>query len=167
MLVYQHSPRCPAVLQHFLDHNPDYWCLVPMQWLEAKADDEMTASSSSNRSVAVAAVVNAPSLDRSPTFQPKPMFFADVLGGNTRSQEESIWLAKTVPKPPTGRRFSHRQIQEQIDFFKYKKESHVMPSNLVDLYNYAIVAVCKCPFSEFQSERYPNPGNLLCLFRAF
>ena len=141
MFVYQHSPRCPIVLQRFLDNNPDYWCLVPMEWLEAKADDA-TVSASSFASITVDSTTGHESREKS-TVSTKRLRFADVLEGNMRSQEESTLLSKAMPKPPTGYQFSSRQIQEQIDFFKQKKESYVTPSHLVDLYNYAIVAVCK------------------------
>ena len=131
------------VLQVFLDNNPAYWCLVPMSCHQAKLDDDAYASFSGNINVAITTVAAAPQQLESPTFAAKPVFFAEVLGRNTRSREESIWLSKGVPKPPYGYRFSHRQIEGQIDFFKYKKESYVLPSNLVNLYNYTIVAVCK------------------------
>jgi hypothetical protein len=128
------------VLQIFLDNTPEYWCLVPLSHHEARLDDEAYDNASN---ISIAAVTTTHQLPESPTFAKKPMFFAQVLGGDTRSNEESVWFSKGVPKPPFGYRFSCRQIQEQIDFFKYKKESRVLPTNLVDLYNYAIVAVCK------------------------
>jgi hypothetical protein len=81
-------------------------------------------------------------LPESPTFAKKPKFFEEVLRNSTRSEEESIWLSKGVPKSPCGYRFSRRQIEEQIDFFKFKKDTHILPSNLVDFYTYTIIAVC-------------------------
>jgi hypothetical protein len=141
------------VLQRFLDSNPDYWCLVPMLWHEAKAEDEhfaaiAAASESSPLSEQTYAYITArPTKPESPTFATKPkLFFDEVLRNNTRSIEECVWLSKGVPKPPTGHRFSRRQIEEQINFFKFKKEAHILPSNLVDLYKYTIVAVCKYYF---------------------
>jgi hypothetical protein len=83
----------------------------------------------------------------SPKFAKKPLFFEAVLGGNTtRSPDECVWLRTGVPKLPTGYRFPRRQIEEQIDFFKYKQEAQIASSNLIDCYKYTIVAVCKCGF---------------------
>ncbi len=28
--LYEHSARCPKALQLFLDHNPIYWCFIPI-----------------------------------------------------------------------------------------------------------------------------------------
>jgi hypothetical protein len=149
MFLYQHSPRCSLVLQHFLDNNPEYWCLVPMSCDQARMDDiaAAAAAASSSKGNAVrktAANVAVRQLPESPTFVAKPMFFEKVMGVNTRSNEESVWLSKSVPKPPNGYRFSGRQIEEQINFFKYMKDTRILPSNLVNFYKYTIVAVCKC-----------------------
>jgi hypothetical protein len=164
MLLYQHSPRCPLVLQRFLDKNPEYWCLVPMFWRDAIVDDDVTVattttSSSSSRKVTTAAeeanaiyrAVTARQLQpESPTFAKKPKFFAEIFTNSTRSIQECIWLARGVPKPPTDYRFSRQQIEEQIDFFKFKKEARIVPSNLIDCYRYTIVAVCKCHYFEIK-----------------
>lgn len=147
MLLYQHLPRCHLVLQHFLERNPNYWCLVPMSFVEAKDDDIVRVSTSacSPPSVAANSIYNAPRpfFPESPTFVVKPQFFEEVLRNNTRNENECIWLAKNLPKPPSGYRFSLRQIQEQLDFFKFKKETHILPEHLVDCYRYTIIAVCK------------------------
>jgi hypothetical protein len=145
-LLYQHSPRCPLVLQCFLDKNPEYWCLVPILWHEARADDKANASTSSSSRGANAIHTTAPQLQpESPTFAAQPpQFFEEVLRNSTRSTQECIWLANGVPKPPSGYKFSRRQIDEQIDFFKFKKEARVLPSNLIDCYKCTIIAVCKC-----------------------
>ena len=79
----------------------------------------------------------------SSTVAKKPEFFEAVLRNRTRGEEECICLANGIPKPPSGYKFSRRQIEEQINFFKYKKEAHVLPSNLIDCYRYTIIAVCK------------------------
>ena len=145
MFLYQHSPRCSLALQLFLNKNPEYWCLVPMTRDEARLDDQATASSGCSKASAFV-YTNAPEVPESPTFAPKPKFFQEVLNNLTRSSEESVWLSKSVAKPPAGYRFSRQQIEDQIHFFKFKKEARVIPSNLVDLYKYTIVAVCKCNF---------------------
>jgi hypothetical protein len=150
LFLYQHSPRCTLALQRFLDKNPEYWCLVPMKQSEAKEDDSNLAaavqktmtiisfceigcslsSTSKEREDAVATAIGA-----------QPMRFAAVIGDMERSDQDATWLSKNVPKPPLDYRFSQRQVEQQIDFFKKKKDSRLL--NLVDMYDYAIVAVCK------------------------
>jgi hypothetical protein len=151
MFLYQHSPRCSLVLQRFLDNNPEYWCLVPMELDKANADDAALAAASSSSSTRIAITTSAfrqiEQQPESPTLAAaaqKPMLFAAVMASDTRSDQEALWLARSVPKPPSGYRFSRRQFEDQVDFFTYKKESRVQTSNLVDLYDYAIVAVGKC-----------------------
>ena len=140
MFLYQHSPRCTMVLQLFLDNNPEYWCLVPMLCQDAKVDDN--ASISITRIEYSTIVHQMP--PESPNFTVKPQFFEEIFRNSTRSREECVWLAKSVPKPPSNYRFSRRQIEEQIDFFKFKKERHILPSNLIDCFTYTTIAVCKC-----------------------
>lgn len=144
MHLYQHSPRCSIVMQHFLDNNPEYWCLVPMSSEQARQDDKLNPTiTSSDVTHITTARLNRMPLE-SPTFAvSKPQLFEEVLRNTTRSREECIWLAKGLPKPPTGFRFSRRQIDEQLDFFKFKKDSHVKYRHLIDCYKYTIVAVCK------------------------
>jgi hypothetical protein len=153
MFLYQHSPRCTLVLQRFLDENPEYWCLVPMGISEANADDASSAKASSlsnktaraTTTATIACQIESPS-PATMVVAAKPMRFATVIGEEVRSNQEAIGLKKSPPKPPVGYRFSKRQVDEHIDFFKNNKESRVM--NLVDLYGYAIVAVCKYYTSE-------------------
>lgn len=109
--LYQHLPCCAIVLQRFLDKNPDYWCFVPMLWHDATTDDKAMASftsSSSKRSTTVSATRSAFAAPESPTFAVQPTFFHEVLRNTTRSNEECTWLSKSVPKPPSGYRFSNR-----------------------------------------------------------
>jgi hypothetical protein len=105
-----------------------------MSWQDAKAYDDAlihpSSSSSSSKSVsttsAAANVIYTTARQlqpESPTFAAKPpLFFEAVLRNTSRSEAECIWLAKGVPKPPSGFRFSRRQIDEQLDFFKYQKQ---------------------------------------------
>lgn len=44
MLLYQHSVRCSAAMQMFLDCNPHYWCFVPMLKNEVQEQDLTTTS---------------------------------------------------------------------------------------------------------------------------
>lgn len=140
------------VLQRFLDRNPLYWCLVPMSWKDAKADDDAhpfpKSSSSTVKHHAYANAVAAASSyqSESSTATRRPMLFEAVMKNTSRSEDECIWLVKGVPPPPTGFRFSRRQIDEQMNFFQYRKEAEIRLSTLIDCYKYTIVAVCKCNF---------------------
>jgi hypothetical protein len=151
MHLYQHSPRCSIVMQHFLDRNPEYWCLVPMPSDDAYEDDRLhstttTTSSKVNRTTA-AVMCRLPRDNRSLTSTTaKPMLFEEVLRDTTQRAEECAWLVKGVPKTPNGYRFSCRQIDQQLDFFKFKKDLNAVASHIIDCYKYTIIAVCKCNF---------------------
>jgi hypothetical protein len=73
------------------------------------------------------------------------MFFASVVGDMMRNKEETQQLIRNLPDPPQSYEFSHRQREEQTQFFQTKKDETVYPSDFVDLYNYSIVAVCMYP----------------------
>jgi hypothetical protein len=77
------------------------------------------------------------------TASGKPMFFAPLLTDLTRTKEEARRLVNDIPQPPRGYEFSRRQRAEQFDYFFERKDNRVLPSDLTDLYNYAIIAVCK------------------------
>ena len=141
--LYQHTASCSMVLQLFLNRNPDYWCFVPMLSTDARTDEQAIAASSNSYSkdtlVSIARPVRrAP---ESPVFVTKPSFFEEVLRNTKRSTDECIWLSKSIPRPPSGYRFSCRQVEEQLNFFKYKKEASILASHLADCCKYTIVAV--------------------------
>ena len=137
--LYQHSTHCAVALQRFLDRNPDYWCLVPMLWDEARIEDN-TASSIT---IAPRTTTVFAEIQQSPTLPVQANLFAFVIDNMTRSKQEAHQLAKNLPKPPNGYRFSHRQQEQQVEFFKNKKDMYVVPNDFADLFNYAIVAVCE------------------------
>jgi hypothetical protein len=143
--LYKHSTVCSAALQRFLDKSPHYWCFVPMTRRDAMIEDT-TASSITIGASTTAAPLPPPS----PTMPAKPMFFAAVMEGMTRTKAEAVALSNAVPKPPTGYRFSHRQYREQVEFFMSKKDFTVYPTHLADMYNYSIIAVCKSALLVFQ-----------------
>ena len=140
VFLYQHSARCSTGLQLFLDSNPEYWCLVPMTWDEAReadTNDGRTSEGSIHRWPTV-----RPPQSSSPAASTKrPRLFENVLTNTTRSEDECSWLCKGVPKPPSGYRFSRRQVEEQMQLFKFKTFAYGSPPKLVDFYLYTIVAV--------------------------
>ncbi len=117
MWLYQHTARCPIALQLFLDANPDYWCLIPITLEETKSKINTRIHSSSQiRSV-------PPS----------------------RLELDAKYLVDQVPDPPEGYLFTDRQKYDQLQFFRTMKDQLLSSSvnTMVDLYNAAIIAVCK------------------------
>ena len=54
MRLYQHSMRCSAAVQLFLDCNPQYWCFIPMLEDDVNRQNQYTAThpmSNGNRSL--------------------------------------------------------------------------------------------------------------------
>ena len=111
MWLYQHSPRCSAALQIFLDYNPQYWCFVPMKQIDANADNARPGD----------ALTTASTL-------------------YVRTDEQANALVKNVPPPSTGFDFSADQRQTQRHFFKLLID-RVVPRDDVNLFNADIVAV--------------------------
>jgi hypothetical protein len=116
MRLYRHSSLCSTAMQLFLDHNPDYWCLVPMKSNDADRDDQAMTSS-----------------------------MHDVIclsGTSVRNDGEVQAFSSNVPASMTGYRFSIRQKNEQRHFFTNKLDL-IHPSMDFDLYHAAIAIVCK------------------------
>ena len=113
MKLYQHSVRCPAAMQLFLDANPHYWRFVPMMVVEAEQTNER--------------VVRRP-------------VFSDELDWNRRSLDDSLVCVESVPKPRPGFVFSNRQIMLQTQYFHMKRDLE-MPSPDIDLYDATMATV--------------------------
>ena len=150
LLLYQHSARCSSGLQRFLGKNPIYWCFIPQLSQDVKVDNDIYFAAKKNKSTTTyvyPTTVNPFGDMTIPTEQSsassgKPMFFAAVVADLTRSKEETQELVRHLPDPPRGYEFSHRQREEQTQFFQMKKDNCVFRSDFVDLYNYSMVAVC-------------------------
>ena len=120
MWLYQHTARCPSAVQLFLDANPDYWCFVPV------------ANNEANSNINTRMRLSAQARHTQPT--------------STRLQAEAKYLADQVPDPPDGYVFTDRQKQGQIQFFRALKDQQLLSSSsitMVNLYNAAMIAVCK------------------------
>lgn len=152
LLLYQHSARCSSGLQRFLGKNPSYWCFIPQLNQDVKVDNDIyfTAKKNKSNTYVYPTTVNPFGDMPIPTEQSsasssssgKPMFFAAVVADLTRTKEETQELVRHLPDPPLGYDFSHRQREEQAQFFQMKKENCVFRSDFVDLYIYSMVAVC-------------------------
>ena len=120
MHLYEHSPRCPAVMQMFLNCYPHYWIFVPL------------SSHTTQQG-------NAIYVQREPTTT--TLAGSSAIAG-TRNDREIRQRLDGVPLPPRGYQFSQEQRDAQAQFFKDKKDQQ-LPSLPLDFYNTSIIAVCK------------------------
>ncbi|CAF1548442.1 unnamed protein product [Rotaria sordida] len=123
MRLYQHSARCPEVLRSFLDCNPMYWCFIPLPWDEAVTENVANRPGNSTTDPNLDAVIATTAVD---------------------NRRVANYL-DNVPLPPTPYAFSYRQIKQQRLFFERLVTSsiHYRPYIKLDLYNIAIIPVCK------------------------
>ena len=123
MRLYQHSARCPTALRTFLDCNPSYWCIIPLRWHDAEYENLLSMREASNVDPEMTNIIRI-----------------DALGNRRVSH-----YMNCVPLPPAVYAFSYRQRQKQRVFFEHFLSLHGQqrPYSTVDLYQYAIIAVCK------------------------
>jgi hypothetical protein len=124
MLLYQHLARCPVALQLFLDVNPDFWCLVPIK------SNEVALPIHANISITTQII-------------PSPTTIESTLVYNKRLNALAKYLMEGIPKPPFGYVFSEQQVNEQLNFFRNKKDqlkSSTLKKN-IDLFNAIIVTI--------------------------
>ena len=163
-LLYQHSARCRYGLQRFLDKNPSYWCFIPQLSSDVMVNnDAYFALKKKNKEInnrpsrakpfadiAIPTEYLHMATSQKPTKSEiipltasgKPMFFASLISDMVRSEAETQQLVRNVSDPPMGYGFSIQQREDQTLFFQTKKDHQVVPADFVDLYMYAIVAVC-------------------------
>lgn len=125
MRVYQHSARCPIALRTFLDCNPSYWCLIPLFWHEALADNRRYFHAIDDT-----------------TTDPEVL---DIMATASVDNPRIARYLDRVPLPPAAYAFSYRQRQEQRLFFERFMLSNIdeLPYHAVDLYKIAIIALRK------------------------
>jgi len=123
MRVYQHSARCPVALRTFLHCNPGYWCFIPLNLYEAQDENLIYMRETSNE-------------------DPEMKNILKITATNNRQLSHYI---NCVPLPPAAYTFSYRQRQKQRFFFEQFMSLPVQeqPYSPIDLYQSAIVAVCK------------------------
>lgn len=137
MRLYQHSMRCPMVLQYFLYANPQYWCFVPMKEPQALAENQADMQNHEE--------------------------LTDFIENQTRTT--AIVYHYMLPDYilSSDYRFSFRQQQAQRSFFE-SLESQLLPSppyKIVDLYKFTTIAVCKC--TDYSC--HTNDDNIFFHFR--
>ncbi|CAF2835561.1 unnamed protein product [Rotaria sp. Silwood2] len=111
MLLYQHPKQCSATVQAFLDGNPQFWPLVPMKNEDADADN----------------------------VRYERMRLTTTTISNIYQDENIQKYLKDLPNPPEGYRFSKRQVEKQIHFFRKNFHSTKLYDE-VPLYNATIIA---------------------------
>lgn len=60
MRLYEHLTHCRKALQLFLEHNPNYWCFIPMKMSDAQFDDLSYAAVSTDESDFISHVPKPP-----------------------------------------------------------------------------------------------------------
>ena len=119
--LYQHSARCPAILQLFLDRNPSYWCFIPVPI---------------DRSVRPG--TRAPP---QPLPPPTEQTALAVIRMTRRNDALALRLSNNVPRPIVDYEFRHEHFVEQRLFFKYGKDYDLINVHNLQFHHAAIVAV--------------------------
>jgi hypothetical protein len=140
MRLYRHTAGCPVALEAFIDCNPMYRCFVPMNWYDAALDNaEYLADRRRQRHLL--------------QFSIEQTEHNNERNNNVEEDEEhnprvSNLLAR-VPKPSTGYDFSYQQRKEQRAFFRHLITLRTRDAayRTLNLYQYKIIAVCKCYLS--------------------
>ena len=139
MLLYKHAARCPSSMQRFLNFNPIYSRFIPVTINEAKRQ---------NRDY-----ILPPSLilldTTNPTAVGSKAKDAIPETANTRSDEAVRSCMRHIPEVPQGYTFSTRQRMQQFQYFKSQLDIKTKQDEAVNLFNMAIVAVCKHQDSNF------------------
>ncbi|CAF1361912.1 unnamed protein product [Rotaria sp. Silwood1] len=112
MLLYQHPKQCSATMQAFLDGNPHFWPFVPMKNEVVDTDN----------------------------VRYERMRLTTTTISNIYQDENIKKYLNDLPNPPEGYRFSKRQIEKQIHFFR-KNFPGTKLFDKVPLYNATIIAV--------------------------
>ena len=134
MVLYRHTVRCPSAMQIFLNFNPIYWCFVPLRHGEVEIQDQ-----------------NNPTLPQGLTlldsFYPTSIASKDrnaiMATQTTRSDESVRSCIRNLPSIPQGYEFSIQQRAQQFQYFKQKHDLTHVQNPTLDLYNAAVIAVCK------------------------
>ena len=122
MRLYQHSPRCAMVLQMFLNCYPQYWIFVPMTSSLAQQDNVNYRPGGNSM---------ATTTNWRPTTRQA-----------TRNDNEIQLCLKNILIPPANYEFSKRQQDQQVDFFRYKKDQQ-LPDQSFYLYDASVIVICK------------------------
>jgi hypothetical protein len=133
MIVYKHAARCPSSIQIFLNFNSTYSRFIPIPIREAERQNQNYIIPSS---LVLFDMVNIYAIG-SADLEHRP---ANV---NTRSDEAVRSCLRNIPPVPTGYAFSLQQRIQQFQYFKNKQDIKMKPNESLDIFNVAIIALCK------------------------
>ena len=133
MSLYKHAARCPWTIQLFLQYNPSYWRFIPVTINEAMQHDRNYVLP---KHLILHDNVNPTSIGSRNRYDIQKT-------QNTRSDEQVRTCMRQIPPLPTGYTFSIRQRIEQFQYFKNLSDTKVKLNGSIDLFNVAVIAVCK------------------------
>lgn len=127
MRLYQHIAHCPVAIQLFLEHNPNYWCFVPMSEEELVVEERIYIETDRSDSLAGGSGIS---------------FVPETLTQHERNVSEHLNL---IPLPLTRRHFSAFQLKQQRLFFDRLlfHNADEYPFVEINMYQMKIIAVCK------------------------
>jgi hypothetical protein len=133
MLLYRHACRCPNAIQIFLNFNPIYHCFIPITMQKA--------TEQSRNYVLPSSLVLHDSINPTSIGSRDRRFVSGAA--NIRSDESVRTCIRQIPSVPPGYTFSIRQRVEQFQYFKNNLDIKTKQDKTMDLFNVAVIAVCK------------------------
>jgi hypothetical protein len=112
MRLYQHPMNCSSTVQSFLNQNSEYWIFVPMLNEEANQENAY--------------------------FQKQTILPNTTTNNQNKTNLQQI--LDTLPKPPSGYKFSNYQVRKQYEFFATKLYKKTVNYNFL-VYNATTIAV--------------------------
>lgn len=140
MLLYRHVTRCPSAMQIFLNFNPIYWCFAPLRYTEVEIESQ------SNLTLPSSLILLDPVFPTSIASKDRNAIMATAT---TRSDESVRSCMRNLPPVPNGYKFSLQQRAQQFQYFKQKHDLTHQQNPCMDLFNAAVIAVCKLFYSVF------------------
>ena len=134
IILYRHTVRCPSAMQIFLNFNPIYWCFVPLRHIETEIQDR------NNPTLPTGLILLDSVYPTSIASKDRNTIMATQI---TRSDESVRSCIRNLPSIPQGYEFSIQQRAQQFQYFKQKHDLTHVQNPTLDLYNAAVIAVCK------------------------
>jgi hypothetical protein len=121
-------------MQIFLNFNPMYWCFVPLTNTEVEVQNRRNAVLPSSLILLDSVIpISIGSKDRHEIR----------ATANTRSDETVRSCMRNLPPMPASYNFSIQQRVKQFQYFKNQHDITHQQNPTMDLFNVAIIAVCK------------------------
>ena len=132
-LLYIHAVQCPALLEIFLQNNPQYNCFIPML-LEHATENNLFTDTDDSSSLSF---ITSSTTHRSTTSE----------GQDCSINDDIEKCLANLPKPSKDAVFTQNQRQQQRYFFQQYLSNHKFFLNSFDLYHVTLLTV----FPEFVS----------------